>query len=419
MRNPGDQRFSLVCAAWLLLGLVSTLSTRADLFVDPAGDDTNDCLTPVTACETVQAAIDKAADGERIELASGTYAEGISIHQRQNLTLEGHPAAQLVPPAVPAQNSLASLFLSRAITLSHLTLTGNGTADFVGGIALNESVAVAINDCVVQDLGGGGIVLFQGSTATISDSTIQRNRFHGLRIDWGSRATVNGAPFSTATSVFRDNLFAGVIINGGEAVFLGASVFDGNQIAILGEGSRLASCCGGQGLEIRSNSIGISLRGGHMELRGPVLVEDNDLIGIRLNAATASFGRFSTDRVVVRNNGAAGGEDGAGILLTGSHADLFLLDVIANAGPGVLVQDNSSIRLSDFVATANGRYGVRVESLSTARLFSPLTLRDNKGFDFSCTPNAFATGGREGVKRMSCPGFSQSPNPFPGGPIMP
>jgi hypothetical protein len=42
-------------------------------YVAPGGSDASDCLSPATACATINAAITKAAAGETVNVATGTY----------------------------------------------------------------------------------------------------------------------------------------------------------------------------------------------------------------------------------------------------------------------------------------------------------------------------------------------------------
>ena len=396
-----------------VLGLtVAGAASAATLFVDPAGDDADDCLSPVTACATLQAAVDKSSTDDQILLAPGTYAERVEINDRDGLRVAGLPGVVLVPsPAAGGEGHVISVVLSRRIELRDLTLTGNGTADFVGGIAVNLSRDVRIASTTVQDFGGGGIVVFRDSSVHVNDGKIQRNRFHGLRIDQ-SDVVVFGSPSVPAPAIIADNLFSGVIVNGGNVGFRGAVQVTGNQIGILGEAGEVSNCCGEASLTLRENVIGISLRGGHLELRGPALIEANQ-VGVRLNGTSGVFGRFSTERVVVRNNGVEGNPTSAGVFLTGSHLDLFTTDVVGNRSRGVLLQDNSSLRLFDALVADNGAEGVRVEALSSARLLDPTILENNGGFDLSCAPSSFATGDASGVQRKFCPGFEAAPRPSP------
>src|SRR3989344_2080619 len=53
-----------------------------------AGNDSNNCLTAVTACKTIQAAITLASPGDTINVAAGIYAEHVSIN-KTGLILNG------------------------------------------------------------------------------------------------------------------------------------------------------------------------------------------------------------------------------------------------------------------------------------------------------------------------------------------
>jgi len=58
-------------------GQVSLAAPQATTwYVDGAtGSDLNDCFTPATACETINAAIGLAVAGDTIQVAAGVYLE--------------------------------------------------------------------------------------------------------------------------------------------------------------------------------------------------------------------------------------------------------------------------------------------------------------------------------------------------------
>ena len=92
----------------------------ATRYVAPGGNDGGDCLTPLTACEHIQAAIDKSASGDVVSIAAGTYNENVEIDDK-DLTLQGQGAAVTIidgQQAGTVLNIFASGSAARAITVS-------------------------------------------------------------------------------------------------------------------------------------------------------------------------------------------------------------------------------------------------------------------------------------------------------------
>src|SRR3954468_4519048 len=65
-------------ARMALLALVVSNVTAADWYVSNAGNDLNSCMSPLFSCQTIQAAVNKAAPGDIIHVAPGIYPDPAS-----------------------------------------------------------------------------------------------------------------------------------------------------------------------------------------------------------------------------------------------------------------------------------------------------------------------------------------------------
>src|SRR3989442_14177303 len=397
----------LVTGLLILTGSLRIVSASGPLYVATTGNDSNNCLAPCTPCKTIQAAINKAADGDTINIAAGNYAEAVNIFQRKNLTVAGVAGSDISDPGLPLGAAVVNMQLSENIRFQDLTFSGNPSG--VEAIRIFSST-VAVNRSTIEHA-NLGFFISNNSGVQIHDSTVQDNGT-GIRVDGGS-VTLTSAPFSPGTSTVQRN-GVGVIVRSGDFGMLGATIVQDNGIGINGTGGLIRVCCKDGLRQINNNNVGIQLSGVNLELRGPLQMEGNRVFAIRM------FGGFASvsDRVSIRNNGLP---ETAGILVTGGHLQLKGLqpndvEISNNPGNGVTLTDNASARIFNTLISNNGAHGVRLQALSVAQLFSTAVMRDNGGFDYSCSPNSFWRGDRSGVRRMFCPGFDQSPNPDPSGP---
>ena len=93
-------KFKKLAALSALLGLliigamhsgVRNVHAAGPWFVDAGtGNDANDCLSAVTACKTIQGAVNKTSSGDTVNVAAGTYTENVVIPRP--LTLNGAQA---------------------------------------------------------------------------------------------------------------------------------------------------------------------------------------------------------------------------------------------------------------------------------------------------------------------------------------
>jgi uncharacterized protein YraI len=143
--------------------------------VAPDGDDSNDCRTRTTACLTVNGALAKAAPGETIQIAAGTYvnhaeapqvANPVTIDKSINLVGSGADATVLDGGGI---TTVVLIYGPVEATLRDMTLTNGGyTPSSVPGGGLrvgNRETQVTLTNVIIRNnraqneaYGGAGIL---------------------------------------------------------------------------------------------------------------------------------------------------------------------------------------------------------------------------------------------------------------------
>ena len=405
----------------LLLVLLNAFvfsALAANFYVDPTGNDANSCLGPGSAgaCKTIQAAINKSGTNDFINVAAGTYAETISVYDRNGLTVTGAgPTTIIVPPAgpLPSSQPLVNIDTSRRIAFQNLRVSGGGTD--TEGFRIFYSTAVTITSCNVDgNNGAGGGFFINGTIGVNINAAIVENNGLGIRVDGNSEVALSSPPFATANSIVRNN-GTGVQVRSGNFEFQGSGDIESNETGIMVDGGSVKACCENQTSprKIDANGIGMMIRtGSTVELRGPMEFVGNQLFAIR------QFGSGVTisGSITFQTNGNAGSsainQTGGQLTLNGGLAPGQIV-IKNNPGIGILLTDGASLRMSNVTVTNNAVHGVRVQALSTAALIQNVVMNNNSGRDLSCTPNAFARGDNSAVDTQFCPNFDNSPDPNP------
>jgi len=197
------KRAAAIFFAVLVLVALNYRSAKAytQWYVSPAGNDTWDCKSLATACKTIQAAINKAQDGDSVSVAAGTYSiatngESFPIAIYKPLVIAGAGSTQTI---VDASGSGWNVFIaggSIGVYISGFTMQG-GTQGIrlIGGGPGSSSIWGEFSRNNVTGNSGNGIETYY-STVTLEQNIIALNGIGGttsagINNSWSDPTIVN------------------------------------------------------------------------------------------------------------------------------------------------------------------------------------------------------------------------------------
>ena len=242
--NIEKQVIPAILALLSVLILFGVIPARGQTTWNVPGVGSNTCTPTNPSCNTIQAAVNAASDGDTINIAAGTYQENVNIFE-ETLTLQGAGVDNTIVDGV--QNGDPVFEISCAtVTLEDMTIT-NGMSTIGGGIS-SFSSTVAVNNCTISNnmvVGsgiftgdGGGIFIDSESAMDVSNSTISSNMGDvggGINND-GGRLTITDTTISSNGALGK----GGGILNVG-TMTITCSTISGNSASsgggILNEGT--------------------------------------------------------------------------------------------------------------------------------------------------------------------------------------
>jgi len=244
--------------------IFTTRAARSWYVSKTGGSDTNDCLSPATACETINGALEKASSGNTIYVTAETYTgkETEVVQITKSTTLSGgwnhNFSAQIGFSTIDGENSRRGIriYFFGGSTIERF-IVEHGSFDGAPGI-LAESW-LEMNECIVRnnkDIGDrmsqGGGIRSGPAKLIIEDSLIYRN---------------------TSSSG------AGIFIAGG-SVILRNTTISGNIASRLGGGiNNMGGSLTANNVTITNNIDSDGGGGIHNEAGGRVTLENSILAG--------------------------------------------------------------------------------------------------------------------------------------------
>jgi hypothetical protein len=219
----------------LFLALAPTALASTQWYVDGVnGRDSNNCVSDLTACQTIGYAISLASSGDSIMIAPAVYTENLTVNFNLNLTGAG-AATTIIDGG--GTRVFAILSTSARVALSNLTIR-NGIASGGGGI-LNWGALTVSNSTITGNIAlseasavGGGIFnigTLAINNSTLSGNTVTANFVYGGAIYSSGAMAINNSTLSGNSVTGRFGGGGGGIYTGGGAAKISNSTLAGNS----------------------------------------------------------------------------------------------------------------------------------------------------------------------------------------------
>ena len=196
----------------LVLALVCSLvfvSNGQNRYVSTSGTDFGDCSMPGSPCLTIQYAVNQAAAGDQVNVASGIYNENVTINKPLSLVGMGNPTIQGSP------GPLGTIVVTNGgdnVTINGFTIIGydnsNPAVEFAAVYLQGPSLSnLTIINNTITAIGEAG--LLKEFAMVLNGALIQNNIFNGQTFVGPTAADCGFANQFTTMNVPRSLVFIG------------------------------------------------------------------------------------------------------------------------------------------------------------------------------------------------------------------
>lgn len=339
------------------------LSYGVAFYVQPLGKDFNDCLSPGTACSSMNGAIGKAADGDTIFVAEGVYLgsgnEVVLVDKDLDLsggwdvsfttqdrisTIEGENLRR----GITVDSDVSSTIEFLDVQNGYTTSTGGGIHN-CGDL---DIINVTVSDNVAG-VNGGGIA--NTGTLNLDDSTITGNQAPAMYGDGGGVS--NRGTMSLDNVIVSNNLADDV--GGGIANLDMASDLTINNCTVTGN---VAGMLGG----------GIDNRG-ILSLTATSL-SNNSVDHYHGGGINAQFGTVTLNESIIKDNNAL--RSGGGIY-NGNESTLSLHNSTMSGNTATIADGGGIYNDSGIVVLNNGTISDNTANNAGGGIYGPATMSNS------------------------------------------
>jgi nitrous oxidase accessory protein NosD len=332
---------------WLLAGcnLPEEFARIHTWYVAAAGDDANDCHSPEAPCLTIGVAIQRAARGDIIYVAEGTYREhtpgepAFVINKTLSLVGTGPNAGTVrLEPSRTRGPVLEITGVNVHPTIENVTIRNGGEVPVGNGVNVGLGAGLTLNHAVIRDNAYAGIDFGNTdphATLTLNDVEITHNGWAGINFWSGDPAAI-----LSLTDVH-------VTQNGGGGIMLG-----GLGSAVI-EGALISQNTGSSGIVIGTPAFGAG---------GSLTIRNTTIDGNRFDSSASGIwvGEGSTALVI---DSTISGHENTAIY---NEGELILVNSTVS-GNGVGIQNNHSLSLIH--ATLAFNHALSLNDMYATRLY--------------------------------------------------